>query len=268
VATPDTHHGFKIGTALRLTGQLLRRHWRKLIWLYVVFLLVPGVILGELGDTPDEPLYGFFNTDEGLFVSGMGTFFLYAYQIPMALFIAFALSTMLSAAHKPWRGGVSAFLTVLLLLLVPLAVSILSQKVMSWMPTLPLLYAVEVTFMLLSVMIGVFTYVAPAVATTNWNTATAIGRSLTLVWPSWFRVLLFVLLTLIFVYLASFAEEWLLLSYQTPDGTAMDWLTTVLQEVIRSGHMLLSVTLLAAVFVGLQRAQDGPTATETASVFD
>jgi hypothetical protein len=268
VATSDSQYAFKIGIALRLTGQLLRQNWHKLIWLYVVFLLVPGVVLGELGDTAGEPLYGFFNSNEGLIESGLGMIFIYAYQIPTALFFAFALSALLNRAQKPWRGGVSAFLTILLLQLVPFAVSILSQKVMSMMPTMVLIYAVQVTFMLLSVVISVFTYVAPAVATTKWNPAITIGRSLTLVWPHWFRVLLFVLLTIIVVVLAGMAEEWLLSTYQTADGTAMDWLTTVLQELIRSGYMILSVALITAVFLGLQRAQDGPTATETASVFD
>jgi hypothetical protein len=268
VISSDSQQSFKIGNVIRLTGQLVRHNWRKLLWLYVIFLLVPGVILGELGDTYGEFLYDISNSTVSFFDTSLDIFVIYAYQIPTALFFGFSISTLLNPRRKPQHVGLRAFLTILLLQLVPIALTILSQKILFWMPELAFIYAVQVAFLLFNLIISVFTYVAPAVATTKWNPATAIGKSLTLVWPHWFRVLLFVLLTNIFVEVSRKSEEWLLLSFQTQDGTALDWLTTILQELIRSGHLVLSVALLAAVFSALKRSQEGAPAAETATIFD
>ncbi len=259
---------FKTGSAFALALKLLRQHWRKLLWLYGVFLMAPGVILGELGDTPSDPLYALFNNPRFIPVPGALTLFAYAYQIPTALFLSLALAVLLQPDEKPWAGGRRAFITTFLLLLLPSAISVLTGDVMSAMPSAGMIYATQLFFWLVSVIISLFLFVAPAVATSRFNPAHALGRSVTLVWPHWFRVLLFVAVIGAFSIASEFAEQWLLISYQTPDGSALDWLTTILQELIRSGYQIISACMIAATYQLLLRSREGPPATETVAVFD
>jgi hypothetical protein len=258
---------FRIGAAFRLAFGLLRQNWRKLLWIYTVFLLIPGVVLGELGDEPGEPLFGLFGEGVPFFDGAAGTLFTYFYQLPTAVFLSFALAALLAPDGKPWAGGMRAVVTVFLLQLAAPAMGILEQELAAKMPVAAMYYAVLLLSVLLTFAIGVITFVAPAVATTRFNPAFALGRSVSLVLPFWFRVTVLAATVAVLQTLAKSAEDWLQTTYQTPDATAMDWVTTVLQETIRSGYLIFAVALIAAASVLLHRAREGPTVTETADVF-
>lgn len=266
---PDkSFYPFRIGSAFALVFRLLRLHWRKLLWLYVVFLLIPGVVLGELGDTPGDPLYRLFSDPSFIPFDGATSIFAYLYQMPTALFFSLAVAALLAPDQAPWAGGMRAFPTTFLLVLIPAAMTILAATVMQEMPSIPMIYVAQLLFWLGTALLNLFLFVAPAVATSRFSLSHALGRSVSLVRPAWLRVLVFVVVIAILSSLAGIAEDWLLASYQTPDGSLADWLTTILQECIRSGYQIISAALVAAVYTLLLRAREGPPATETVAVFD
>ncbi len=264
----SSRDGLKIGSTFALAWQLLRAHGVKIIWLYVVCLLVPGVILGELGDTPSDALFSLFNNERLVTLSGGLAPFGYLYQFPVTLFMAFALATLVRAPERPWRGALRAYLTIFLLLLAPFAFNMLAGKIWPALPSMVMNFALQLLFWLLMVCVSLFTFVAPAVATSAANPAQAISQSIALVWPHWFRTLIFVACIAGLGVVSEYAEQWLLTTYTTPDGSLLDWSTTVIQEMIRSGYFIFSTALVAATYLLLVRAREGPPAIETAAVFD
>jgi hypothetical protein len=262
---------FKIGSTIALAWRLLRQHWRKLVWLYVVFLLVPHVLLGELSDTEREPLFGFFSGPIGNEVGLAARLTGYIWEIPTALFYATALASLMMPDQRPWRGAARAFLTTGLALVAPAALQAVLLSLASQRYTLSLpvpVIAFALLGYLLFGMLAILFFVACASATTRFSPTGSISHSFKLVRPYWFRVLVLAGILAIFALLSQFGETLLLQNFQTPDGTAVDWLTTVLQEIVRTGYRLFTVALEVAAFQSLTLFRDGPPPAVTASVFD
>jgi hypothetical protein len=272
-----TKNSFRIGSCFALALRLLRRHWRKLLWLYAVLMLVPHVILGELSDTESEPLFGLFNGRFGD-TDSMGQQLLgYSWDIPTALFYASALATMLFPDAKPWRTAIRTLPTIVLGLTGPAAIFAgLSGLTMLLLTntnglTPVLLLALQIANYVLYALyfvLAVYLFIACAAATERPNPLQAAARSYGLVRPSWFRVLILAAFVGLCSMAAQYGERVLLETFQTPDGTAFDWMTTVIQEILRSGYRFFEVALEVAACQLLVLEREGPSPATTAAVFD
>jgi hypothetical protein len=272
-----TQQPFKIGSAFALASNLLARDWRKLLWLYGVLLLVPHVLLGELSDHEGELLFGLFNGRFGGEADTLPNLIGYVWDIPTAVFYAAALATMLKPNVPPWHGTARALPTTLLALVLPTALfaafAVLPAMLLkgtttpsAWMfITLQIAtYALYVVYFIMAILL----FVACAAATTQFSVVHAIRRSIMLVKPFWFRILVLALFIGICEIASNYGEQVLLRNYETPDATLMDWITTCLQEVLRGGYRIVAAALEVAAFVLLVTYRDGPPPAETAAVFD
>jgi hypothetical protein len=268
---------FKIGSAFALAFRLIGQNWRKLLWLYIVLMMVPHTLMGELADQPGELLFGFFNGQSGDGAGALPNITGYLWDIPTALFYAAALATMLRPDMPPWHGTARALPTTLLALVVPSVLIALLTALPGLLVTdgaslsTSLFWALQILTYLYYFMyaaVAILLFVSCAAATTRFNVLHAIRRSFHLVKPFWFRIMVLAFFIGLCEVASRLGEQMLLRSFDTPDATVVDWATTVIQETLRSGYRVLAAALEVAAFVLLVTYHEGPPPAETAAVFD
>jgi hypothetical protein len=256
---PEFHLGGLATNSLRL----LNDNWRRVLWIYVSIALVPRVLLGEMVDEPTDWLFPILGPLFNKFPEKIVTMF---FSLPQWVFFG-ALTAALVPQHQKQGNSTMRSLSVCFTILILLyAYQYLFVTVIAGAPGAQIESGL-VFVVLIFFAISLF-FIFPAVAAVTQHPKRWPYELWRLTSGVRWKLLVIPLVLGLLAIISQETEEWFLKLLKIPDGTALDWATTFIQEIISSAYLILAVAVGVSAHDMLKRRQDGAPLAETAAVFD